>query len=348
LNRRRFLKYAGATAAVGSAGALYASFSELPLAFTKMLTYGPSQLSEQLPKQTVGQTVEQTVTATTTTPEIVPTAIRPALIEPITDGQYTPVDSLQLTTLGKAKVAEDPSWMPKTEWDDGDEQKMENRILTNVPASFPEVYMRRKFYRDDASIGHFSVIFDAVSDKQALANEFINFTFYEDTQNYDISNPGTPRVYFLPTRYARNSPESLSIGSNISAPVPGNLFPKDKVEFKSTIGPSPLHQSADHKIVEYDFDLDFLTQYSKTIGFYVYFSSSIRNTGSTPYPGYALENIHELHEMISFSDETQPISESLDPTTAAVALGFTGFGMRYLRKVSRRELLHLPSRSSSD
>jgi hypothetical protein len=380
--RRRFLTTAGyvTVGALASAGALYASFSAPSLAFAKTLevvaedatlaepnarlnvvepyssalsrvrsayVHAPDAAPAQLQKQATGQAVEQTVTTTTTTSSIAATPIRPALIEPLIDGQYTPVDNLQLTALGKTKVAEDPSWMPTTEWVDGDDRRLDVYRLDHVAASYPEVYMSRKFYRNDANELHYSMTLDAVSDKQVLKGDHMTIIFKSELQNID-DQPGAPGVFSLELWYPSNSPESLTRDTRFKSP--GTVFPSDMAKYKSTLAPSP-HSPDNHKIIEFDFDLGIVLDYFKSTGksyeplvtdFHLASFSLIRNTGTTPYPAYSVFNSNDWYETISISDETLPVSEPLGPATLGAAAILAGAGTRYLKKMSRRKLLHLP------
>jgi hypothetical protein len=366
--RRRFLTTAGyvTVGALASAGALYASFSAPSLAFAKTLEVvaedatlaepnarlngvEPYEISMQLQKQAAGQAVEQTVTTTTTTSSIAATPIRPALIKPLIDGKYTPVENLQLTALGKAKVAEDSSWIPTTEWIDGDDRRLDVYRLSDVSASYPEVYMSRKFYRNDANELHYSMTLDAVSDKQVLKGDHMTIIFKSELQNID-DQPGAPGVFSLELWYPSNSPESLTRDTRFKSP--GTVFPSDMAKYKSTLAPSP-HSPDNHKIIEFDFDLGIVLDYFKSTGksyeplvtdFHLASFSLTRNTGTTPYPAYSVFNSDDWYETISISDETLPVSEPFGPATLGVAAVLTGAGARYLKKISRRKLLHLPER----
>jgi len=229
------------------------------------------------------------------------TAQRPALIKPyVDDGRYTPLENLQLTSLGEAKVAESNEWMPKDEWDDADERVLSIFNLKNVPRDYPKGYFRSKFYED-----RFSVLVDVVSDKQVNAGDFMNFTF--DTKNAGIDNPGTPGVYCLWLEYTNESPNSL-VSTTLSGKLPGNPFPKNTVKFKSSLGPSP-HSSENHKLIEAEFDLNLLTKYSNKIGFNFRMTSFLNKEDSGYSSYYMLNYKLAPFESIYFSNETTPIPE---------------------------------------
>lgn len=229
------------------------------------------------------------------------TAQRPALIKWLIDGGYTPLDSLQLTPLGEEKVAESNEWMPKDEWDDGDERVLSIFSLSNVPRDYPKGYFRSKFFEN-----RFSMLVDIVSDKSIQAGDFMYFIF--DTQNTGIGNPKTPGVYCLWLRYTNDSPDSLISTTPTSAQLPGNPFPKNTVKFKSSLGQSP-HSLVDHKLVEAEFDLNLLTKYSKNIGFNFRSTSFVGKKDSGYSGAYDLKYNPAPYESIYFSDQTVPIPE---------------------------------------
>jgi len=268
------------------------------------------------------------------------TAPPPALMKPyVDDGRYTPLENLQLTPLGEAKVAESSEWMPKDEWSDGDERKLSIFNLKNVPSDYPEAYFRSKFYED-----RFSVLVDVVSDKQVNVGDFMNFTF--DTKNTGIDNPGTPGVYCLWLRYTNDSPDSLTSTAPLGAALPGNPFPKNTVKFKSSLSSSP-HSSENHKLIEAEFDLNLLTKYSKKIGFNFRMSSFLNKEDSGYSSWYMLNYKLAPFESIYFSNETLPITEYPENryssiaglAIATVTVGILSRKLRSKDKITRRGFL---------
>ena len=74
--------------------------------------------------------------------------IPPAIVTPKIDGQYTPVDQLQFTEIGKQAVQKDPTLKPKYEWDDSTETQL---LLYNATRALnkefkPEWYVALKHY----------------------------------------------------------------------------------------------------------------------------------------------------------------------------------------------------------
>ena len=115
ISRRGYCKAIGAAAVVGGVAA----------------ALGYSGVGEEVID--TGKKIIESYVRNTGVPEVYGqengTAIRPALIKWVTDGKYTPLDSLQLTPLGEAKTAESSEWMPKDEWDDADERVLSLSLI---------------------------------------------------------------------------------------------------------------------------------------------------------------------------------------------------------------------------
>jgi len=312
ISRRGYCKAIGAAAVVGGVAA----------------ALGYSGVGEEVID--TGKKIIESYVRNTGVPEVYGqengTAIRPALIKWVTDGKYTPLDSLQLTPLGEAKVAESNEWVPKDEWDDGDKRVLSASPFKDVPEDYhPEGYFRSKFYED-----RFSVLVDIVSDKQVNKNDYMYFIF--DTKNSGIGDPGTPGVYCLWLRYTSDSPDSLISTTPKSAALPGNPFPSNTVKFKSSLGPSP-RSLENHKLIEAEFDLNLLTKYSKNIGFNFSATSFLGKKDSGYYGAYTFEYNPAPYESIYFSNETTPVPELWHlGAILAIVLGGTAIANRRIKK----------------
>jgi hypothetical protein len=225
-------------------------------------------------------------------------AIPPALVKPVIDGKYTPLDQLQLTPLGEKWITQGKDPMPKNEWDDAVESKLIVISRNTDPArgsTNPEAYLRAKFYGD-----RFGILVDFVSDQSVRPNADRMSIFF-DTQNVGKSDPGTPGAYYITLEYKTSSPDSLDITQS-SVAQPGIPFPPGTVKYKSSLSPSP-RLSENHKIIEAEFDLNLLTKYSKKIGF------DISTFTGLSWLRYSIDR----KENIYFSDETLPIPEFASP-----------------------------------
>lgn len=199
--------------------------------------------------------------------------IPPAIVTPKIDGKYTPVDQLNFTDIGKQAAQQDPTLMPKDEWDDSTEGKLglENATWALNKTLRPEWYI--DFKHDDKWL---YAMVDAVSDTHVGSiggkrdtRQDINFWF--DKSVNETKSGCYVDFYFLQEETLQSGKLQYLVGT-----VPGyDVLPYKYYTYKFSIAEDPsdlrtggsraANSSVPHLMIEFAFDLSPLTQYSKTI-----------------------------------------------------------------------------------
>ena len=197
--------------------------------------------------------------------------VPPAVVKPIIDGKYTPLDQLKYTEIGDKLPWKDKV---KHEWDDSVQGKYVMFYQLNPEKQEPEWYIKLK--HDEKCL---YVLIEGVSDHEIGkvykvdnirkdSRQWFNFLF--DTKNVGKSDPGTPGVYWLGLKFITD--DQLGPLNLYGAKPPGNLLPKQYYKCSASLSESPI-SSIPHIIIESAFDLGLLTKYYDTI----FFSSTVKN-----------------------------------------------------------------------
>lgn len=196
-----------------------------------------------------------------------------AIVTPKIDGKYTPLDQVNFTDIGRQAVQQDPTLMPKDEWDDSTEAKMSlwNATDKGLSESFkPEWYVA--FKHDDKWL---YAMVDAVSDTHVGSvrgghdtRQWVSF-YFRKTANEDSG-------YFVDFYFLQE--KTLQSGKapwySLDPSVPWYVLPSKYYNYKFSIAEDPsslrtaglrsANSSVPHIIIEFAFDLSPLTKYSNT------------------------------------------------------------------------------------
>jgi len=258
LTRRDFVKHSVKCAIVGALAA-YAGYNILSRVIEAPNTVNSPYVDERI-KRRLNEIYIKPAYGSPNDVLVVP----PAVVKPVIDGKYTPLENLEFTEIGK----ESP-WrnQVKNEWDDAVEAKY---IVINpgFPSeSKPEWYIRLK--HDEK---YLYVLVDAVSDKEIGkvykegnitrdSRQWFDFLF--DTMNMGKSDPGTPGVYWIGFEFmTKDYIKAGNIYGNVLPP--GNLLPSKYYKYAWSLSSSP-HSPEPHINLELAFDLPLLTKYNNII-----------------------------------------------------------------------------------
>jgi hypothetical protein len=235
--------------------------------------------------------------------------IPPAIVTPKIDGQYTPVDQLQLTETGKQAVENDPTLKPKYEWGDSTEMQLPLYNATHaLNTEFkPEWYVALK--HDDKWL---YAMIDAVSDAKVGEHTPTNDTRQEIIFWFDkFISEGTS--YYIDFYFV--SSRELRAGKipNLKGNLPYyEVLPLGYYKQNFSIAESPSylresnHRSANsampHLIIEFTFNITVVkSKYSDTISWdlsawdinkdWLRTGADLNHLGDQPVPEFQWETI---------------------------------------------------------
>jgi hypothetical protein len=240
--------------------------------------------------------------------------VPPAVVEPKIDGRYTPLEELQLTSLGKQQAAEYAKEMPSSEWDDAIEVKW---TLGTVWGVYLNTQWYSRFKQTDKWL---YILTEAPQDYEVGKvtgnkdrRQFLWMVF--DRKNTGDLSMGAPGYYWL--WFQVISADTVTAGAPPYGLVWHPTMPREYYEWGWSISGSPRFEQP-HLMIECAINLGVLTQYASTIRIEFYSSSFDGTSFSIPWN----TNL-DLTGQHSIAEVRHTVLESLDRATSSIQEAWT-------------------------